>query len=155
MLSALLDAGTVVLCAGGGGVQVVRDDRTGRLRGVEAVVDKDLAAAVLAQALGMDTLLLLTDVPAVMAGFGTPAQRAIGTTTPDELRAERFPAGSMGPKVDAACRFVEVTGGTAMIGALDAAPAMLRGEAGTVVTPGPPPCGEPGTLVPSRAGRAR
>lgn len=137
VLRTLLAAGTVVLCAGGGGVPVVRDERTGRLRGVEAVVDKDLTAAVLAQELGVDALLLLTDVPAVMTGFGTPAQRPVGPTTPDELRAEPFPEGSMGPKVDAACRFVEITGGTAVIGALDAAPAMLRGEAGTIVHAAP------------------
>jgi carbamate kinase len=135
VLRTLLAAGTLVLCAGGGGVPVVRDERTGRLRGVEAVVDKDLTAALLAEALGMDALLLLTDVPAVMAGFGTPAQRAIGATTPHRLRALRFPEGSMGPKVDAACRFVERTGGTAAIGALDTAPSMLHGSAGTVVRP--------------------
>jgi carbamate kinase len=131
----LLDAGTVVVCGGGGGVPVVRDE-DGSLRGVEAVIDKDLATAVLAIALDADALLLLTDVPAVMRGFGTPDATPISRATPAALRRETFPPGSMGPKVDAVCRFVEMTGCMAAIGSLEDATAVLDGKAGTVVTPG-------------------
>jgi carbamate kinase len=135
LIRTLVEAGTVVVCAGGGGVPVVRDAATGLLRGTEAVVDKDLTAALLAEALDADALLLVTDVPAVQTGYGTPAATAIHHTTPARLRAGSFPDGSMGPKVDAACRFAELTGGMAAIGALGAAAAMLRGESGTIVTP--------------------
>ena len=135
LIRSLVAAGTVVVCAGGGGVPVVRDATTGALRGTEAVVDKDLTAALLAEALDADALLLVTDVAAVMTGYGTPDAAPIADTTPAQLRAQPFPEGSMGPKVDAACRFAELTGGMAGIGALDAAAAMLRGESGTVVTP--------------------
>lgn len=135
LIRLLLTSGAVAVCAGGGGVPVVRDE-AGRLTGVEAVVDKDLTAAMLAEALDADALLLLTDVPQVVSGYGTPAAEPIGHTTPARLRAERFPAGSMGPKVEAACRFVELTGGLAAIGALTDAPALLNGTAGTLVTPG-------------------
>lgn len=128
----LLDAGAIVVCAGGGGVPVVQDE-SGLLAGVEAVVDKDLTAMVLAEALGADALLILTDVTNVFRGFGTPQAEAIGETTPAELRREDLPAGSMGPKVDAACRFVEKTGGIAGIGRLVDAPDLLAGRAGTIV----------------------
>jgi hypothetical protein len=134
LIRLLLESGAVVVCAGGGGVPVIRDDK-GQLRGVEAVVDKDLTSAVLAESLDADVLLVLTDVPAVMADFGTPDQRPVPRATPAGLRALNPPAGSMGPKVDAVCRFVELTGGTAAIGSLDDAAAILRGEAGTIVTP--------------------
>jgi carbamate kinase len=127
--------GVTVVCSGGGGIPVV-DDGSGRLRGVEAVVDKDLAAAVLARAVGADALLLLTDVDAVVDGYGTPDARPISHATPAELRARWFPSGSMGPKVEAACRFVEATGGIAAIGRLDHASALLDGTAGTTVVPG-------------------
>src|SRR5690606_4243642 len=120
----LLDSGAVVVCAGGGGVPVVRDDH-GHLHGVEAVVDKDLASAVLAESLGADVLLLLTDVSAVMTDFGTPAQRPIRHATPESLGEGQFAEGSMGPKVEAARRFVARTGGTAAIGALDDAAAIF------------------------------
>ena len=134
LIRLLLESGAVVVCAGGGGVPVIRDE-AGLLRGVEAVVDKDLTSAVLAEALDADVLLVLTDVSAVMADFGTPFQRPVPRANPAELRALNPPAGSMGPKVDAVCRFVELTGGTAGIGCLDDVDAMLRGEAGTIVTP--------------------
>lgn len=134
LIRLLLDSGAVVVCAGGGGVPVVRDEQ-GRLSGVEAVVDKDLTASVLAEALGADALLILTDVARVERGYGTPDAAPIGATTPRELRQEHFPAGSMGPKVEAVCRFVERTGDLAAIGRLEDAVAILRGEAGTVVTP--------------------
>ncbi|MER6663931.1 carbamate kinase [Amycolatopsis japonica] len=135
VIRALVEAGTIVVCAGGGGVPVVRDEHTGRLRGVEAVVDKDQTAALLAEALDADALLLLTDVPAVIDDYGTPHATPIHHTTPARLRSRDFPAGSMGPKVDAACRFVELTGNTAAIGALDSPAVMLRGTEGTVITP--------------------
>ena len=131
----LLGSGAVVVCAGGGGVPVIRGE-DGRLTGVEAVVDKDLATAELAEALDADALLLLTDVPAVVRGFGGPDPEPISRTTPAALRREDFAAGSMGPKVDAACRFVEMTGDLAGIGALGDAAMLLAGKAGTIVTPG-------------------
>lgn len=134
LIRLLLESGAVVVCAGGGGVPVIRDT-TGRLCGVEAVVDKDLTSAVLAEALDADVLLVLTDVLAVMENFGTPEQRAVLRATPAALRALEPPAGSMGPKVDAVCRFVELTGGVAAIGSLDDVEAILAGEAGTIVTP--------------------
>ena len=102
---------------------------------VEAVVDKDLTAALLAEEIGADALLLLTDVEAVMDGYGTPQARPIRRTTARDLRARSFPAGSMGPKVEAVCRFVERTGAMAAIGRLDDAAALLDGAAGTIIVP--------------------
>jgi carbamate kinase len=128
----LVESGVLVICVGGGGIPVSIDDE-GRLRGVEAVIDKDLAAALLAAELQADALLLLTDVPAVEDGFGTARARPLGNVTAAELRKLRFAPGSMAPKVDAACRFVEATRGTAAIGALRDAAAILRGERGTQV----------------------
>lgn len=133
LVADLLDAGTVVVCAGGGGVPVVRDPASGDLHGVEAVVDKDLTAALLAERVGAELLLVLTDVPAVVRGYGTDAAEPIGRATPEELRAEDFAAGSMGPKVDAVCRFVERTGKVAAIGRLSDAVDVVAGSAGTVV----------------------
>lgn len=138
LIQLLLDGGALVVCAGGGGIPVVAD-AAGALHGVEAVVDKDLTAALLARVLNADALLLLTDVEAVIDGFGTSAARPIRHATPSELRARSFPAGSMGPKVAAACRFVTATGGMAAIGRLDAAAALLRREAGTIISPDGPP----------------
>jgi carbamate kinase len=134
LIRLLLGSGAVVVCAGGGGVPVIRNE-DGRLEGVEAVVDKDLTSAVLAEALDADALLVLTDVPTVVKGFGTPEAEPIRRATPAALRRIDFPAGSMGPKVDAVCRFVEVTGGMAAIGRLEDAAAILEGRAGTLVTP--------------------
>jgi len=127
--------GTLVICAGGGGSPVVRDEDTGRLRGVEAVVDKDLTAALLAELLDVDMLVLLTDVPCVQRGYGTGHAENIRHATPDELAADQFPAGSMGPKIEAACRFVELTGRIAAIGALEQAHDIIRGSAGTQIRP--------------------
>jgi carbamate kinase len=121
----LLWHGDVVVCAGGGGVPVVRD-RSGYWRDAEAVVDKDLTAAVLAHKVHADALLLLTDVSHVEMDWGTPQAHAIERTTP---------SGSMGPKVEAACRFVEAGGGRAAIGRLQDAQALLAGTTGTVVLP--------------------
>lgn len=130
----LMEAGALVICAGGGGIPVAIDE-AGAVRGVEAVIDKDLSAALLASALAADVLLMLTDVPAVQREWGTSRARPIREATPGELRGLPFAAGSMGPKVEGACRFVETTGGTALIGALEDAGAMLRREAGTTVHP--------------------
>jgi carbamate kinase len=134
LIRLLLESGAVVVCAGGGGVPVIRDER-GDLQGVEAVVDKDLTSAVLAEALDADVLLVVTDVAHVMRDFGRPDATPILRETPAGLRSLDFAAGSMGPKVDAVCRFVELTGGMAAIGSLDDATAILAGRAGTIVTP--------------------
>jgi len=130
----LLDAGVIVICAGGGGIPVVVGETFG-LRGVEAVVDKDLSAALIARLVRADLLLLLTDVPAVARGWGSPHEEPIRRTTAAELRREEFAPGSMAPKVLAVCRFVEATGCPAAIGSLDDASAIVRGEAGTLVEP--------------------
>lgn len=132
LIELLLASGSIVVCAGGGGVPVV-EDTFGHLQGVEAVVDKDLTSAVLAEALGVDLLMVLTNVSHVMRDFGTPEQRPIERATPEELRAMDFPAGSMAPKVEAACRFVERTGRAAVIGALAEAGLLVAGASGTRV----------------------
>ncbi len=126
----LVDAGVLVVCAGGGGIPVERA-ADGTLRGVEAVIDKDLTAALLAETLDADALLLLTDVAAVETAFGTPGSQSIKSATPAELRDLDFPAGSMGPKVEAACRFAGRDGAFAAIGSLTEAGAILAGSAGT------------------------
>ncbi len=135
LIRLLLNSGAVVVCAGGGGVPVIRNEE-GHLEGVEAVVDKDLTASVLAQALDADALLILTDVPHVLRRFGTPEEQPILRATPAAIRREDLPAGSMGPKVEAACRFAELTGDMAAIGRLDDAEDILAGRAGTIITPG-------------------
>ena len=132
MIRVAVGDSAVVICAGGGGIPVVRGD-DGRLRGAEAVIDKDLAAALLARELEADALMLLTDVDGVEVGFGTPEATLIRHTTAAELRAGSFPAGSMGPKVDAACRFVEATGRPAMIGRIGDAVELLEGSRGTII----------------------
>lgn len=134
VIDQLVGAGVVVVCAGGGGVPVVRGNR-GAIHGVEAVIDKDLTAALLAEQLHADALLLLTDVPHVEADHGTAEARPIGRTTAAALRGHRFPAGSMGPKVEAVCRFVERTGCPAAIGALADVQGIVAGERGTLVIP--------------------
>ena len=132
-LRLLVGSGVLVVCVGGGGIPVVIDQDQ-RLRGVEAVIDKDLSAALLATQLEADALLMLTDVPNVQADWRTPHARALTDVTAAELRTLRFAAGSMAPKIEAACRFVEATGGMAAIGALGDAPALLRRESGTRIT---------------------
>lgn len=128
----LLEAGAVVVCAGGGGIPVVVSP-TGAVRGVEAVIEKDLAAALLAHQVGADALLLLTDVDAVYVGWGGDKARPIRETMPSELRKFTFAPGSMGPKVHAACRFVEAGGSLAGIGRLEDAASILYGLMGTIV----------------------
>jgi carbamate kinase len=136
-IRSLVDAGFLVVCAGGGGVPVLEDEN-GRHRGVEAVVDKDLASSLLACELETEQLVLATDVDAVYEGYGTPQQRPIARATPAGLRAGAFPAGSMGPKVEAICRFVERTGGRGSIGSLEQLEPMLEGRSGTQVQAGGP-----------------
>jgi len=132
----LMDAGYVVVTAGGGGIPVVRD-ADGDLHGVEAVIDKDLTAALLAARLAVDILVIATDVDHVVAGFGTPEAVAIGRVSPAQLRvlaeAGHFPSGSMGPKVDAALRFVEATGKRAAITSLGHLADAIEDGYGTVV----------------------
>ncbi|NJR44234.1 carbamate kinase [bacterium] len=126
-------AGMTVICAGGGGIPVVKNP-DGLLAGVEAVIDKDLASALLAIELDADALLLLTDVSAVMTDFGTPDQRAICRTGPKKLRDFNFAPGSMGPKVAAAIAMAE-RGKRAAIGSMADAQAIVLGTAGTWVEP--------------------
>lgn len=128
----LVAQGVTVICTGGGGIPVARR-ADGAYIGVEAVIDKDHASGLLAAELKADAFLMLTDVPAVYTGWGTPAQRALGDVTPQALAALDFAAGSMGPKVQAACDFVNRSGGMAGIGALDDASAILARRAGTRV----------------------
>ncbi|MCV3271485.1 carbamate kinase [Roseobacter sinensis] len=129
----LLDQGVVVICAGGGGIPVVQTP-DGALIGIEAVIDKDHASGLLARALGADGYLMLTDVEGVFADWGTPDARLIRHATPAELCAMAFPAGSMGPKVDAACEFAEATGGFAAIGRLSDTIELVAGTRGTRVS---------------------
>jgi carbamate kinase len=129
----LVDAGCTVVCAGGGGIPVVPDG--GGLRGVEAVIDKDLTAALLAEELGAERLVVLTDVSHVERDWGTPRAAPIHAATPGELRGLPFASGSMGPKIEAACGFVERTGGEAVIGSLAELDLVARGRAGTRITP--------------------
>jgi carbamate kinase len=137
IIDQLVRSGVVVVCAGGGGIPVC-EKADGTLSGVEAVIDKDLTAALLAEALGADALLLLTDVAAVETAFGQQDSVPIRRATPDALRTRDFAVGSMGPKVEAACRFVERTGGIAAIGALTDAVALLAGDTGTLIVPSSP-----------------
>ncbi|MGB8622210.1 MAG: carbamate kinase [Paracoccaceae bacterium] len=135
VIGMLVDQGVIVICAGGGGIPVARR-RDGSLVGIEAVIDKDHASGLLATQLRADAFLMLTDVDAVYTGWGTPQQSAIGRISASALRKKQFAAGSMGPKVAAACDFVEATGGIAGIGALDDASDLLTGAAGTMVVAG-------------------
>lgn len=131
----LLEKHTIVIAAGGGGIPTAYDPNAERkLVGVECVIDKDLATELLARELGADVYVMLTDADAVYEGFGTPAQRAIRRASPDALAAMKFAAGSMGPKVDAACRFARATGKRAAIGALAQLSEILAGAEGTTIS---------------------
>lgn len=136
----LTDASVIVICSGGGGVPVIADSKA-MFRGVEAVIDKDASAALLAEELGASMLVLLTDVAAVWTDYGKTSAQAIRKASPAALAQYSFAQGSMGPKIAAACRFVERTGGTAAIGALQEAEAIIEGKAGTQV------CNEPDDIV--------
>lgn len=133
VLKLLLDQGVIVICGGGGGIPVLRLE-DGSLTGIEAVIDKDAASALLAEKLQADALLLLTDVNAVYRNFGKDNQQRIDTLTPDEALRLELPAGSMGPKMQAAAAFA-AQGGLAGIGRLDQAVAILERKAGTCVVP--------------------
>ena len=129
----LLRHGTVVICSGGGGIPTAYTE-DGKLHGVEAVIDKDLATELLARELHADLFIMATDVDAVYLNWGTPSQRGIRRAAPEHLRQYHFAAGSMGPKVEAACQFVELTGKNAAIGALGDLPAIFAGTAGTTIS---------------------
>ncbi|MGZ4450845.1 MAG: carbamate kinase, partial [Nocardioides sp.] len=135
---ALLEARFVVVANGGGGIPVVRD-ADGTLRGVEAVIDKDLGAALLARSVAADVLVVATDVPNAVLRYGTPEAEPLGTVSVSRMRAlaaeGHFASGSMGPKVDAACRFVEQGGSRSVITSLDHIVDAVSGDAGTVVVP--------------------
>ena len=129
----LLEKGTVVICAGGGGIPTMYGE-DGNLKGIEAVIDKDLASSLLAQQLNSDLLVIATDVNAAFINWGKPDQKGITQAHPDELEKLGFAAGSMGPKVEAACEFARKTGKTAVIGALADIEAIVQGKAGTRVS---------------------
>jgi carbamate kinase len=129
----LVDSGITVICAGGGGIPVAYDDQN-RLFGVEAVIDKDLASGLLATGLDAEMFVMLTDVAHVYTGFGTADQKAIRAAHPDALEKLDFAAGSMGPKVLGACRFVRETGNASAIGQLSDLVDIINGEAGTLIS---------------------
>ncbi len=131
----LLEKGTIVIAAGGGGIPTMYERGADRkLIGVEAVIDKDLASELLARDLAADLFIMATDAPAVFVNWGKPDAKAIHRASPVAMRSYQFPAGSMGPKVDAACRFAETTGKTAAIGTLADIPAIVAGKKGTLVS---------------------
>jgi len=129
----LVEHGVVVICAGGGGIPTAYDDE-GKLHGVEAVVDKDLASGLLARDLQAEMLVMLTDVACLYTGFGTDTQRPVRSAHPDALESRSFAPGSMGPKVTAACRFARETGHRAAIGQLSDLAAIIAGRAGTSIS---------------------
>ena len=131
-LKTLVENGHIVICCGGGGVPTYFDTN-GRLVGAEAVIDKDLASSVLAASLDADLFVIATDVDGAYINWGKPDQKKIVQADPKSLREFGFAKGSMGPKVEAACRFVERTGKTAVIGALSEIEKILAGESGTRV----------------------
>lgn len=134
LIRLLLESGAVVVCAGGGGVPVIRDER-GKLKGVEAVVDKDLTSSVLATEIGAELLIILTDVPQVYVDYRKPSQRALGAVTIEEIesyqKAGHFASGSMGPKIEAVIAFLRSGGKRAMITNPDSLVDALEGRAGT------------------------
>lgn len=132
-IACLVERGVTTVCCGGGGVAVAMPD--GRLEGVEAVIDKDLTAALLAISLRADRFVILTDVDAVYRDWGTPGQQPIRTIGAASLRTLPFSEGSMHPKIEAAAQFAETTGHPAVIGALDDLEAVMDGRTGTLVTP--------------------
>lgn len=131
-ITQLIEAGHLVICTGGGGIPVKKEH--GKLVGVEAVIDKDMSAAFLAKQLNADALLILTDADAVYLDWGKPTQHALRSTTPDELAKFEFDAGSMGPKIEASCEFIQQGGKVVGIGALEDGLQILQGQAGTNIT---------------------
>ena len=131
----LLEQNTIVIAAGGGGIPTMYDPNANRkLIGVECVIDKDFATELLARELAADVFVMLTDAEAVFVDWGKPTQKAIRRASPAALKEMQFPAGSMGPKVQAACRFAELTGKQAAIGALSDLGRIIAGEAGTTIS---------------------
>ncbi|MEF1289368.1 carbamate kinase [Vibrio sp. M260118] len=133
-ITKLIDEGHLVICTGGGGIPVKREN--GKLTGVEAVIDKDMSAAFLAKQLDADALLILTDADAVYLDWGKPTQHALRATTPSELAKYEFDAGSMGPKIEASCEFIKQGGKVVGIGSLEDGLRILQGTAGTNITKG-------------------
>ncbi|PIB63582.1 carbamate kinase [Pseudomonas sp. 2995-3] len=133
----LLEKRAIVICAGGGGIPTMYGD-DGTLRGIEAVIDKDLCSSLLASQLDADLLVIATDVNAAFIDFGKPTQKAIGQAHPDDMEKLGFAAGSMGPKVQAACEFARQTGKTAVIGSLSDIEAIVQGSAGTRISTAKP-----------------
>ncbi|MEG0861539.1 carbamate kinase [Pseudomonas sp. GZD-222] len=134
----LLEKGTVVICAGGGGIPTIYDQSGKVLSGVEAVIDKDLCSSLLAQQLEADLLVIATDVDGAYIDWGKPTQKAVAEAHPDELERLGFAAGSMGPKVQAACEFARETGKVAVIGSLADIEGIVQGTKGTRVTTAKP-----------------
>lgn len=133
-ITKLIDEGHLVICTGGGGIPVKKEN--GKLVGVEAVIDKDMSAAFLAKQLNADALLILTDADAVYLDWGKPTQHALRSTNPTELALYQFDAGSMGPKIEASCEFVKQGGKVVGIGSLEDGLRILQGTAGTNITKG-------------------
>jgi len=133
----LLEKSSIVICAGGGGIPTMYGE-DGKLRGIEAVIDKDLCSALLAEQLESDLLVIATDVKAAFVDFGKPTQKAIAQAHPDEIEKLGFAAGSMGPKVQAACEFARNTGKVAVIGSLSDIEAIVQGKAGTRISTATP-----------------
>jgi len=133
----LLEKGSIVICAGGGGIPTMYD-KDGQLQGVEAVIDKDLCSALLAEQLESDLLVIATDVNAAFVDWGKPTQKAIAQAHPDEMEKLGFAAGSMGPKVQAACTFARNTGKVAVIGSLEDIEDIVNGNAGTRISSATP-----------------
>ncbi len=132
----LIEHGTVVICAGGGGIPTMFSKETDNyLTGIEAVIDKDLASELLARAVEADVFVMATDVDGIYLDWGTPEQRKLEKVTVSEIKNWEFPAGSMGPKVDAAIRFVEETGKRAAVGSLNDIEEIVEGNAGTQIVP--------------------
>ncbi|HWD30529.1 carbamate kinase [Pseudomonas caricapapayae] len=134
----LLEKGTVVICAGGGGIPTIYDESGKVLSGIEAVIDKDLCSSLLAQQLEADLLVIATDVDGAYIDWGKPTQKAVAEAHPDELERLGFAAGSMGPKVQAACEFARETGKVAVIGSLADIEGIVQGTKGTRVTTAKP-----------------
>lgn len=154
LIGAAAATGAVVIAGGGGGIPVVRDAQ-GQLHGVEAVIDKDRTSALMANLLGIEDMIILTPVPQVAIDFGKPTQRPLGRVTLAEIRRHQadgqFPPGSMGPKIDAAIQFLEGGGKRVLIGRIEDAVPMLRGETGTSIVADAADAGSEARVAPVRA----
>lgn len=131
----LVDSGAMVIASGGGGIPVIRNEQ-GRLEGSEAVIDKDMSASIMAAELDADALLILTDAPSIALDWGTPDQKEIKEVSPEKLQEYGFAKGSMGPKVEAVCRFANTGKGFGAVGRLEDALDILNGKAGTIIRKG-------------------